>query len=160
MNMLTSRMRWRDSVSSEEKWRWGMYISGFFNFRGCWTTCCNSIVLSCPRIGSAVLILPRRPKLVQTNGHVVVERDQNLTPILAAQFFCHSNLSKGPCLTVFSCRQSWVDGKPPVKIVSPKYDGPNSYQPDPAHIWGQIPISEWHLCSKCHLIVMRLAKEK
>ena len=63
------------------------YVSGFLNFRGCRATCCKCIVLSCPRIGSAVLILPRRPKLVQTNGHVVVERDQNLTPILAAQFF-------------------------------------------------------------------------
>jgi len=31
-------------------------------------------------------------------------------------------------------RQSWVDGKPPVKIVVPKYDGLNSYQPDPSHI--------------------------
>jgi len=30
-------------------------------------------------------------------------------------------------------RQSWKDGKPPEKIVVPKYDEGNSYLPDPSH---------------------------
>ena len=33
-------------------------------------------------------------------------------------------------LTVDFSRPSWKDGKPPEKIVAPRYDGLNSYQPD------------------------------
>ena len=33
-----------------------------------------------------------------------------------------------------SPRSGWKDGKKPEKIVLPRYDGLNSYKPDPSHI--------------------------
>lgn len=32
------------------------------------------------------------------------------------------------CTIVLVCRPSWKDGKPPEKIVKPRYDGLNSYK--------------------------------
>ena len=131
----------KDEMARLRQLRGKVKMRYVLNFLRCEVIACKficSTLMHRHYIVTAVLILPQLEKLVPTSGHVVIRRD--LLPELEFIFSCivflalpHFKSSKDLCLTAYSYRQSWVDGKPPEKIVVPKYDGLNSYLPDPSH---------------------------
>ena len=94
MSMQTSRMKWHDSVSSEEKWRWGNFLAFSTLHSQIYNPLTNlqSSHLIRPGYCCTEFILPQLPKLVPANGHVMVERDQNLILFSFSKDLSHSLL--------------------------------------------------------------------